>query len=140
MNEYKVLRPVMIFFDSQKTLLEFYNSELMSSRKHNVAVITETTPSYEKESLFLKATEQGATTLMIRDFGRGTDFKCFDRRVLDAGGVHVIQSFFSKEISEEIQIKGRCARQGANGSFRYVSFTLLILQCCVFVTTNIVGP
>ena len=47
-----------------------------------------------------------------------TDFKVFDARLLQAGGVHVIQAFFSTELSEEIQIKGRCARQGAEGSFR----------------------
>lgn len=115
----KVQRPVMIFFDSQETLFAFHNSTLMESLKKEVAVVTEATPEYEKDSLFLKATEAGAITLMIRDFGRGTDFKCFDRRVLNAGGVHVIQAFFSKDLSEEIQIMGRCARQGTDGSFRY---------------------
>lgn len=38
----------------------------------------------------------------------------------DAGGVHVIQTFFSTDIAEEVQIKGRCARQGEEGSYRYV--------------------
>jgi hypothetical protein len=36
------------------------------------------------------------------------------------GGVHVIQTFLSEELSEEIQIKGRTARQGENGSFSMV--------------------
>jgi hypothetical protein len=124
MNGNSFHRPVMIFFDSRQTLLGFYNSELMASRKQNVTVITEMTSAHQKDSLFVKATEQGAITLMVRDFGRGTDFKCFDRRVLEAGGVHVIQAFFAIEVSEEIQIKGRCARQGADGSLRYAC------QCC----------
>jgi SecA DEAD-like domain len=115
----KVHRPVMIFFDCQDALFAFHDSTLMESLKKEVAVVTEATPTYEKDSLFLKATEAGAITLLIRDFGRGTDFKCFDRRVLNAGGVHVIQAFFSKDVSEEIQIMGRCARQGTDGSFRY---------------------
>lgn len=40
--------------------------------------------------------------------------------MLQAGGVHVIQAFISVGLSEEIQIKGRCARQGADGSFSMV--------------------
>ena len=40
--------------------------------------------------------------------------------MLDGGGVHVIQAFFSTEHSEEIQIMGRTARQGDHGSFSMV--------------------
>ena len=36
------------------------------------------------------------------------------------GGVHVIQTFLSEELAEEIQIKGRTARQSENGSFSMV--------------------
>ena len=57
---------------------------------------------------------------MIREFGRGTDFKCFDSRIIDSGGVHVIQAFFTSDVTEEIQIKGRAARQGTNGSYSMV--------------------
>jgi preprotein translocase subunit SecA len=89
--------------------------------KLRVRSITETIESHEKEGAFMKATAPGAISLMIRDYGRGTDFKCFDPRLIDAGGVHVIQAFFSNEIAEEVQIKGRTARQGGKGSYRYVS-------------------
>ena len=92
----------------------------MQSLKSQTRTITETAPLKERNSLFLKATGTGAITLMIRDFGRGTDFKCHDKRMLQAGGVHVIQAFISVDLSEEIQIKGRCARQGADGSFSMV--------------------
>jgi len=34
--------------------------------------------------------------------------------------VHVIQTFLSEELSEEIQIKGRAARQGQDGSYSMV--------------------
>jgi hypothetical protein len=36
------------------------------------------------------------------------------------GGIHVIQTFLSNELSEEIQIKGRAARQGDAGSYSMV--------------------
>lgn len=113
-----VTRPVLVFFDSKKTLMDFYNSKAMSGIQKATHTVTEATPLAERDGMFLKATEQGSITLMLRDFGRGTDFKCYDKRILDNGGVHVIQAFFSTEISEEVQIKGRCARQGTDGSFR----------------------
>jgi Mg-chelatase subunit ChlD len=40
--------------------------------------------------------------------------------VEENGGVHVIQTFLSKEKSEEIQIQGRTARQGKEGSFQMI--------------------
>jgi len=53
-------------------------------------------------------------------FGRGTDFKIFDDRMKKAGGMHVLQTFFSSDLSEEVQIQGRCARQGNKGSYSQV--------------------
>jgi hypothetical protein len=113
-------RAVLVFFDSKETLLEFYESSYMQPFKASTRTITETAPLNERATLFQRATNKGAITLMIRDFGRGTDFKCHDQTMLQAGGVHVIQTFFSVDASEEIQIKGRCARQGADGSFSLV--------------------
>ena len=110
-----VIRPVMIFFESAATLLEFYLSQQMESLRPYSRTITEI--KYHDDAAFLHATVSGAISLIIRDFGRGTDFKCLDNEVLDSGGIHVIQSFFSAEISEEI-IKGRTARQGCRGSYR----------------------
>ena len=114
----EVKRSVLVFFDNTDALLRFYNSSPMQPYKGITQVITETTSSTEKDSAFIKATHKGAISLMIRDYGRGTDFKNYDRAMLNAGGAHVIQAFFSPKLSEEIQIKGRAARQGAEGSFR----------------------
>ena len=91
---------------------------MMENLKKKVRVVDETLSKEQRDGLFLHATEQGTITLMIRDFGRGTDFKCYDSQLLQAGGVHVIQAFFSTEKAEEIQIKGRTARQATEGSFR----------------------
>ncbi len=40
--------------------------------------------------------------------------------MISNGGIHVLTTFLSEEISEEIQIKGRTARQGEKGSFSMV--------------------
>ena len=39
---------------------------------------------------------------------------------MEAGGVHIIQTFFSRDASEEIQIQGRTARQGKKGSYSLI--------------------
>ena len=116
-SSYDGQHAVMIFFKSRKVLMEFYDSVHLNDIKLETVIITEKTWKKEKEKGFLQATTPGAITLMIREFGRGTDFKCFDNRMLKGGGVHVIQTFFSLDLSEEIQIKGRTARQGENGSY-----------------------
>ncbi len=59
-------------------------------------------------------------TLATRAFGRGTDFICNDPKVLQAGGLHVLQTFLSEDESEEVQIKGRTSRQGTPGSYSMV--------------------
>jgi uncharacterized protein with von Willebrand factor type A (vWA) domain len=56
-------------------------------------------------------------TLLTRKFGRGLDFKP-SKQVNARGGVLVIQTFFSSSESEQIQIMGRTARQGEDGSYR----------------------
>lgn len=47
----------------------------------------------------------GEVTVLPKVYGRGLDFECRDKSVIRAGGVHVIQTFLSAELSEEIQIK-----------------------------------
>ena len=63
------------------------------------------------------ATKQGRITLATREFGRGTDFKYHGDAVINAGGLAVIQTFFTFDYSEEIQIRGRTRRQGTTGSY-----------------------
>jgi len=54
---------------------------------------------------------------MTNSFGRGTDFVLLDQKIKDKGGLHVIQCLLSLDESEEVQIKGRTARQSNNGSY-----------------------
>ena len=59
--------------------------------------------------------------MCTREFGRGTDFKYHGDLVIHAGGLHVIQAFFTEDYSEEIQIRGRTRRQGTTGSYEIIA-------------------
>ncbi|CAF1088093.1 unnamed protein product [Didymodactylos carnosus] len=113
-------RAILIFFDSEKSLLEFYNSDVLSSIKQSVQLITERVSAKERETYIKRAATDGKVTLLTRTFGRGTDFICRNQQVLANGGIHVLQTFFSKELSEQYQIMGRGARQGDRGSYRII--------------------
>ena len=39
---------------------------------------------------------------------------------VEAGGVHIIQAFFSEDQSEEVQIQGRTSRQGKSGTYSLI--------------------
>ena len=113
-------RAVLVFFGSKQQLREFYHCDAMADLRDAVRTMTEETSAAEKDNLVRQAVTPGSVTLLTREFGRGTDFKCFDDRLISAGGVHVIQTFVSDSLSEETQIKGRTARQGDIGSYSMV--------------------
>ncbi|KAL7553099.1 hypothetical protein ACHAWF_018746 [Thalassiosira exigua] len=131
------LRAVMAFFESREELEDFYESDPMSDIKPITRILTEEIAPRDKEGAFLQCTRSGAITLMIRDYGRGTDFLVFDSSMLDGGGVHVIQAFFSSEIAEETQIKGRTARQGARGSYSMVLHANSLEENLGLVTSDV---
>ncbi|ETO21276.1 hypothetical protein RFI_15929, partial [Reticulomyxa filosa] len=110
-------RAVLVFFETKKQLMEFYESPHFSPIKDDTIVMTEDNSFTEKGSLIKRATSSGQVGLFTRAFGRGTDFICRDEIVASNGGPHVIQTFLSEELSEEVQIKGRTARQGESGSY-----------------------
>lgn len=115
-----VSRAVMVFFATSSELFAFYDSPQMRALKRRVRVLTPDVSEDDKAGIIEQAATQGAVTLLTREFGRGTDFKCYDSRLVSSGGVHVIQTFVSDHVSEETQIKGRTARQGDVGSFSMV--------------------
>ncbi|CAL6013564.1 Helicase-related_protein [Hexamita inflata] len=118
----KIGIPVLVFFETSAKLDLFYKSrEFKSIDNHQqVKLFTEKISPVEKEGVVRQAVTQNTVTLITREFGRGTDFVCYDKTIDGHGGVHVIQTFFSDELSEEKQIKGRTARQGNNGSYSLV--------------------
>jgi preprotein translocase subunit SecA len=54
---------------------------------------------------------------MSSAFGRGTDFVIRNDDIKEKGGLHIIHAFLSLDESEEVQIKGRTARQNGKGSY-----------------------
>ncbi|CAF1204521.1 unnamed protein product [Adineta steineri] len=113
-------RAILVFFESEERLLEFYNSNELASLKQSVQLVTERVSAKDRETFVKRAATDGKVTLLTRTFGRGTDFICRNQQVLANGGIHVLQTFFSKELSEEYQIMGRGARQGDRGSYRMI--------------------
>jgi SecA DEAD-like domain len=106
---------VLVFFESEDKIKEFTAS---SYSKLDAIIVSEDLENID--SYLKKAALSGQVTFLPRVFGRGLDFVGRDFEVDQAGGVHVIQTFLSENISEEIQIKGRTARQGRKGSFNIV--------------------
>ena len=101
----KKQRSVMVFFESKQSLYEFYNWDKLQALKRSIQIITEelTGASPDEKAMFIKrATQEGQITLLTSVFGRGTDFVVLDHNVIDNGGVHVIQAFFSEEYSQEV--------------------------------------
>jgi len=62
---------------------------------------------------------QGYVCFMTKNWGRGVDF-LVSRAVIDNQGGHVIQTFFSTDVKEEIQVQGRMARKNLPGSYELV--------------------
>ena len=120
-------RPVLVFFRDADEIQRFRASHYFLKYKDpsKSQVLTELTAkrSEDREHIIRETTRQGKITLASRMYGRGTDFKINDDRVVNAGGLHVIQTFFSSDLSEEVQIMGRCARQGDEGSYSQVLLT-----------------
>jgi hypothetical protein len=112
-------RAVLIFFESEAKLQAWHDSAygqrvppgIMDCIKSDTRDIT---------VRVRKATHSGTVTLLSREHGRGLDFHCSDKTVEQTGGLHVVQTFLSEELSEEIQIRGRTARQKNKGSFQMI--------------------
>jgi preprotein translocase subunit SecA len=118
-------RAVLIFFENFQLLEKFWQSEELKACLEKVHVnlkdvnllVEETPPANKQQIVSSRATAANALTLATKPFGRGTDFVSMDARVNDSGGIHVVQTFLSESESEEVQIRGRTARQGDSGSY-----------------------
>ena len=115
-------RSILVFFENKKNLESFYESDQMKGSQISVNIITEETTPKDKDTFIKEAAKSGHITFLTRVFGRGIDFICRNQALLANGGVHVIQTFLSEDLSEEVQIRGRTARQGEDGSY---SMTLM---------------
>jgi uncharacterized protein YegL len=113
-------RAVIVFFANSQRLNEYTSSAFYRKLGRKKETLTENKNANEKSFVISKAATTGQITLCTSIFGRGTDFFCKDDTLENNGGVHVIQTFFSADMSEEIQIRGRTARQGKRGSYKLI--------------------
>ncbi|CAF3778311.1 unnamed protein product, partial [Adineta steineri] len=122
-------RSVLIFFYDEKQLNKFYQS-YSGDLGVNPFYVTQNeiydgqnVNSIDIEKIIKDqyAGHHGKITLLTKEFGRGVDFQA-EAKVNESGGVHVIQTFFSENIKEEIQIKGRTARKDDPGSYELILY------------------
>jgi preprotein translocase subunit SecA len=95
----KYNRPVIFFFENNSKLNDFKDSEVFKNYKYQI--LNERDNNKEKALKVLKATQARTITLSTRNFGRGTDFCCYDKEVIEQGGLVDIQTFLSEDLSEE---------------------------------------
>ncbi|KAL1402818.1 hypothetical protein pipiens_019630 [Culex pipiens pipiens] len=110
-------RAVIIFFYDDKLLEEFRAQ--YCGQFDRLQVLTENTEEDKHEHLISEAGVAKTVTLATRGMGRGVDYKS-SVAVEKNGGVHVIQSFFSLDVKEETQIRGRTARKDNRGSYELI--------------------
>ncbi|CAF1453216.1 unnamed protein product [Adineta ricciae] len=119
---------------AERSLLEYYDiqqKEIFHIRANlgidpyfatqNEIYVGENCESIDRERFIRDeyAGHHGKVTLLTRELGRGVDFQT-EPIVNQNGGMHVIQTFFSENIREEIQIRGRTARKDEPGSYELI--------------------
>ncbi|CAF4798029.1 unnamed protein product, partial [Rotaria sp. Silwood2] len=114
------IRAVLVFFESKQKLKEIYNSTLLDSLKKSVIYLIEEMSFAQQEIPIKRSIVSGQIILLTKTFGRGTDFICYDGMRTENGGIHVIQTFLSEDILEQIQIQGTTSRQGIRGSYSII--------------------
>jgi hypothetical protein len=110
-------RAVLVFFEDERRMRAWVKSGYADGID-NLSQVTSHTDNIDH--YVKQATRAGSVTLFTAVHGRGLDFVCHDKSVDAKGGVHVVQCFLSAQLSEEIQIKGRTARQDKKGTFKLV--------------------
>ncbi len=77
----KYNRPVILFFEDNKQLMKF--AECEEFKNHKYQILNERDNNKEKAIKVLKATQARTITLSTKNFGRGTDFCCYDKEVIE---------------------------------------------------------
>ncbi|EDS32477.1 conserved hypothetical protein [Culex quinquefasciatus] len=110
-------RSVLVFFETDIKINAFKKE--FSSQLDRLNVLTADTSEDDMEVFINDAGVAKTVTLATRDMGRGVDYKS-SVAVEKNGGIHVIQTFFSYDLKEETQIKGRTARKDNLGSYELI--------------------
>lgn len=116
----KKKRAIIVFFKDAVAVNEFEESPFYRKLGRQKSKLLEDMDADTRDFVIKKAATAGQLTICPAVFGRGTDFFCKDQKVLENGGVHIIQTFLSAEKSEEIQVQGRTARQGKKGTYQMI--------------------
>ena len=115
---------VLVFFETDSRLQEYL--DYLDGRPHiqrnQVFAVKSNADNIEHwvEQAGGCKDSKGNATLFSRAHGRGLDFKSHSPKVQLNGGIHVVQTFLSEEESEEIQIRGRSARQDKKGTYQLI--------------------
>lgn len=114
-------RAVIVFFETTAHLKKYQDSSYFKQVLPGHAnLLDEGVKAEMRDFVIGKAATSEQATFASAVFGRGTDFFCRDSKLTEAGGVHVLQTFFSSQKAEEVQIQGRTARQGKKGTYGLV--------------------
>ena len=105
-----------VFFNDRQSLESFTKSDYCK-KFTGYHTLEEQMSHSDKQHSISKAATRGQITFATAVFGRGSDFECHDEKLQKKGGLHVLQTFVSLDISEEVQIQGRTARQGKAGTY-----------------------
>jgi len=116
-------RACLVVFENNKELEEF--KKWLENNPENLSrpeKLDEYTSFDKRESIIYQAGDSGKITLLTKQYGRGTDFMCRDRLVLENGGMHVIATYMPESAAEETQVRGRTGRQDNRGSFEKILY------------------
>lgn len=120
-HSFAVKVPILVFFQTDGDIKNFVLHSkvqpwLLELRgRGDLYEIKSSEQNFER--WMAKSMEAGKVTLLPAVFGRGQNFKCYVDHADAYGGVHVMQTFFSSDVSEEVQIMGRTARQINKGTY-----------------------
>ncbi|CAG9315952.1 unnamed protein product [Blepharisma stoltei] len=90
-------RAVLVFFEDEKKLMDFYNTSNLKNTDYEIQLMTESLSVDDRVMMIKKATVPNTVSLLTRAYGRGIDFKCQNHEIETNGGVHVIQVFFFRK-------------------------------------------
>jgi len=111
-------RAILIFFKDVECIKKFLS--LNKCLKSDFNIITEELNDKEVQDAIKAACRKNIITIATASFGRGYDFIIRDKLLNSEGGLHIIQTFLSDDMAEQIQIMGRTARQGNTGSYSLI--------------------
>jgi preprotein translocase subunit SecA len=105
-------RPILIGTDTVAHSMDVSRALSRADINHQVLNAEQ---SAEEANIVAKAGQSGAVTVATNVAGRGTDIR-LTKRVVEAGGLHLLSLQTNPSKRQDRQLIGRCARQGDPGS------------------------